>query len=145
MVFGLFANSAGFRQLPTLYRAHHKKNAAAMPGGYIFLRFGVAFAYSLCVTKKPSSWEYIFQPPPFPSHLTKYTPTCFSVPLVGLDARFFLVRLHSVPADFLGVQSHIRRSMQHHSLRLYPCCWPPLRTLFGTRYKSTGSFSNRAK
>ena len=100
MVFGLFASSAGFRQLTTLYKAHHKKNAAAMPGGYIFLRFGVAFAYSLCVTKKPSSWEYIFQPSTFLSRLKKYTPTCFGVPLVGLGAPSCLVRLHSVPAFF---------------------------------------------
>ena len=93
-------------------------------------------------TQLPSSWEYIFQPSTFPSRLKKYTPTCFGVPLVGLGAPSCLVRLHSVPAFFLGVQSHIRRSMQHQSLRLYPCCWPPLRTLFGTRHKSKGSFPN---
>lgn len=104
MVFGLFASSAGFRQLTTLYKAHHKKNAAAMPGGYIFLRFGVALAYSLCVTKKPSSWEYIFQPSTFPSRLKKYTSTCFGVPLVGLGAPSCLVRLHSVPVGKCKVQ-----------------------------------------
>jgi hypothetical protein len=31
-------------------------------------------------------------------HLKKYTPICFSVPLVGLGAQPSLVRLHSVPA-----------------------------------------------
>ena len=74
---------------------------------------GVAYASVPCVTKKPSSWEYIFQPFPFPSRLKKYTPTCFSVPLVGLGAWIYLVRFRSAPAGFFGMQSHSCSKFPH--------------------------------
>lgn len=77
------------------------------------LRSGVAYASVLCVTKNPSSWEYIFQPFAFPSRLKKYTPTCCSVPLVGLGAWIYLVRVRSAPAGFFGMQSHSCSKFPH--------------------------------
>ena len=86
-MFGHFASSAGLQHLQGWYRAP--------------LRFGLAYASALCVTKMPSSQEYVGTLIP---HLAKcrHTPACSSVPQVPPGADPYLFAAAPLWLNFQG-------------------------------------------